>query len=200
MSGARFKHVSKTAIGVDLMIRTVLVVLGLGALLTPSGVLANDVGCELKDLAKESKAISIFRRMEIGIDFMVLSQANAIVQVQSGVDQLLADDNTFFGPHMRLQKNTDKTQAELGAAKLDAKRARFPEETQSYFSDLESQAEIIVELGFRVGELLADGEIAAAAEVYSVETLAAWKAAKGNSYTAISNLERSISQRPLKCR
>lgn len=160
---------------------------------------AQEADCAPASIAGHVKVVSLFRRMDLGIEFLVLSQANAIIQETSGVNQLLGEGE-FYGAHMRLQKNTDKSEAELAAVAADARRARMQEHEAQSFEDLRKSAAAIVSNGYEIGRLLQEGKRQEAVQLYTESTLAEWKTAKGLSYTAISEGERRLFRLPVACR
>jgi len=170
-------------------------------LFVPKFAAASDE-CDVKNIANMVKTISILRQVENSLNFLALSQSDAIVDIATGVHtlELYNDESGFYGPLGGLRKATDKNETVLN--NLDKAIHRLPtyEAVEPQYGDMRENAVQIVAAGYDVLSELEAGNTAEATRVYASTTVVALNKARADAYTAMSGFERSISLAGVRCR
>jgi hypothetical protein len=157
--------------------------------------------CNVRNIADMVKVISILRQVENSLNFLALSQADAIVDIATGIHtlELYNSESGFYGPLGGLRKATDKTESDLHNLDKSIRRLATYETVESRYEDLRENTNKIVGAGYEVLRELEAGDAAGATRVYASKTVVALYEARADAYTAMSNLERSISRAGLRC-
>jgi hypothetical protein len=158
--------------------------------------------CNFQNIADMVKAISILRQVENSMNFLALAQADAIVDIATGVHtlELYNSESGFYGPLGGLQKATDKSESSLHNLDKSIRRLATYETVKSRYEDLRENILKIVGAGYEVLRELEAGDAAGATRVYASTTVVALGEARADAYNAMSNLERSISRAGLRCK
>jgi|GEM_PF-3363977 len=184
---------------------------GLGRLILFSMLFASMFGarpasaneeCDVQNIADMVKAISILRQVENSMNFLALAQADAIVDIATGVHtlELYNSESGFYGPLGGLQKATDKSESSLHNLDKSIRRLATYETVESRYEDLRENTLKIAAAGYEVLRELKAGDAADATRVYASTTVVALGEARADAYNAMSNLERSISRAGLRCK
>ena len=158
--------------------------------------------CDVSNIASVVKAISILRQVENSLNFLALSQIDAIADIATGVHtvELYNHESGFYGPLGGLRKATDKNEAVLSSFDKSIRRLAIFEAVEPQYRGMHENAAQIIAAGYTVlGELEA-GDTAEATRVYASTTVVALNKARADAYTAMSGLERSISLAGVRCR
>jgi len=158
--------------------------------------------CNVRNIADMVKAISILRQVENSLNFLALSQVDAIVDIATGVHtlELYSHESGFYGPLGGLRKATDKNETVLNNLDKSIRRLATYETVEPQYKDLRENTNQIVGAGYDVLRELESGDAAGATRVYASTTVVALNEARADAYTAMSNLERSISRAGLLCK
>lgn len=161
-----------------------------------------DEECDVSDISDMVKTISILRQVENSLNFLALSQADAIVDIATGVHtlELYNDESGFFGPLGGLRKATDKNETVLNNFDKDIRRLATFDSIEPQYEDIRENTAQIVGAGYTVLGELEEDDVAGAAGIYATTTVVALNEARADAYTAMSNLERTISLAGLRCR
>jgi hypothetical protein len=94
--------------------------------------------CNVQNIADMVKAISILRQVENSMNFLALAQADAIVDIATGVHtlELYNSESGFYGPLGGLQKATDKSESSLHNLDKSIRRLATYETVKSRYEDL----------------------------------------------------------------
>jgi hypothetical protein len=159
-------------------------------------------GCDLHNISDMVKTISILRQVENSLNFLALSQVDAIADIATGVHslELYNDESEFYGPLGGLRKATDKNEVVLNNLDKSIRRLATFESVEPQYTDLRENTGQIVSAGYNVLHELEAGDTAAAMRIYASSTVVALNEARADAYTAMSGLERTISLAGLRCR
>ena len=114
--------------------------------------------------------------------------------------ELYNDDSGFFGPLGGLRKATDKNETILNDFDKSIRRLPTYETVEPQYKDLRESTNQIITAGYGVLEKLQAGDAAGATHIYADTTVVALNEARADAYTAMSNLERSISRAGQSCK
>ena len=158
--------------------------------------------CNVGTIAEMVKAISLLRQVENSLNFLALSQADAIVDIATGVHtlELYNHESGFYGPLGGLRKATDKTESMLHDFDKSIRRLAMFATIEPQYEDMRESTARIVAAGYDVHRELEAGDPAAATRIYAAATVVALGDARADAYTAMSTLERSISRSGLRCK
>ena len=173
----------------------------LANLFTVQSVLASDE-CNVRRIADVVKTISILRQVENSLNTLALAQADAIVDIATGVHtlELYNDQSGFYGPLGGLRKTTGKNETVLNNLDKSIRRLATFTTVELRYEDLREDIGKIVGAGYEVlGELEA-GDAAGATRVYAGTTVVVLNEARADAYTVMSELERPISLAGFRCK
>lgn len=184
---------------------------GRGRTIFPSAILAlllagqpvsADDECNVRNIADMVKTIGVLRQVENSLNFLALSQADAIVNIATGVHtlELYNHKSGFFGPLGKLLKDTDKNESFLHNLDKSIRRLSTFETVKPRYEDLRENTNRIVGAGFDVHHELKAGNAASATRVYASTTIVALNEARADAYTAMSSLEGAVSKAIVRCR
>jgi hypothetical protein len=182
-----------------------------GRTIFPSAILAILLGgqpvsaddeCNVRNIADMVKTIGILRQVENSLNFLALSQADAIVDIATGVHtlELYNQKSGFFGPLGGLQKATDKNESFLNNLDKSIRRLSTFETVKPRYEDLRENTNQIVGAGYDVLHELEAGNAASATRVYASITVVALNEARADAYTAMSDLEGAVSKAIVRCK
>ncbi len=158
--------------------------------------------CDVRKIADMVKTISVLRQVENTMNFLSLSQADAIVDIATGVHtlELYNDPSGFYGPLGGLRKATDKNETVLSNLDKSIRRLATFESIAARYDDLRQNTNKIVSAGYEVLHELEADDAANATRVYAAKTVVALNEARAETYTIMSNIERAISLKGVRCR
>ena len=97
-----------------MLLRRVISSIMFAGLLAGQSASAKDE-CNVRHIADVVKTISILRKIENSLNALALAQADAIVDIATGVHtlELYNDESGFYGPLGGLRKTTDKNEGSV---------------------------------------------------------------------------------------
>ncbi len=179
----------------------VVIVVVVAQILSARPSVAGD-DCDIKNVADMVKAISALRQMENSLNYLALAQTNAIVEVETGVPtyRMNDSDSGFFGPLGGLRKNTDKTETYMNNIDKRIRRLSVFDKVEQNYNALDKSADIVVAAGYDALNQLEAGDVMGATKIYASVTVPELNDARGEAYTAMSNLERAIAKAGILCK
>ncbi|WP_159090098.1 hypothetical protein [Ruegeria sp. Alg231-54] len=187
--------------GIRASLKKQLLLASLLHLYAPGTASASD-GCDISNIANMVKTVSILRQVENSLNFLALSQIDAIADIATGVHtlELYNHESGFYGPLGGLRKATDKNETLLNNFDKAIRRLATFEAVEPQYRDMQENAAQIIAAGYAVLGKLESGDTAEATRVYASTTVVALNEARADAYTAMSGLERSISLAGVRCR
>jgi hypothetical protein len=170
--------------------------------LSATGAVSASDECDISNIANMVKTISVLRQVENSLNFLALSQVDAIADIATGVHtlELYNDESGFYGPLGGLRKATDKNEAVLNSFDKVIRRLATFETVEPRYRAMQENTVQIIAAGYSILGKLESGDIAEATRIYASITVVALNEARADAYTAISGLERTISLAGVRCR
>ncbi|MGI9371451.1 MAG: hypothetical protein ACR2OJ_03065 [Hyphomicrobiales bacterium] len=158
--------------------------------------------CDVRHIADVVKTIRILRQVENSLNTLALAQADAIIDIATGVHtlELYNDESGFYGPLGGLSKTTDKNETFLNNLDKSIRRLATFATVEQRYEDLRENISKIVGAGYQVLGVLEDGDARRATRVYASTTVVVLNEARANAYTIMSELERPISLAGFRCK
>ncbi len=158
--------------------------------------------CDVPTISNMVKAISILRQIENSLNFLALSQVDAIVDIATGVHtlELYNDESGFYGPLGGLRKATDKNETVLSSLDKAIRRLGVFDTFEKRYTEIQEHSARIVAAGYDVLAELEAGDTAEATRVYASATVIALNKTRADAYTIMSGFERTISLAGVRCR
>ncbi|MGI9371602.1 MAG: hypothetical protein ACR2OJ_03835 [Hyphomicrobiales bacterium] len=158
--------------------------------------------CNVRNIANVVKTISILRQLENSLNTLALAQADAIIDIATGVHtlELYNNESGFYGHLGGLRKTTDKNETVLHNLDKSIRRLATFVTVEQRYEDLRKDIGKIVGAGYQILRILKDGDAPGATRVYAGTTVVVLNEARADAYTMMSKLERPISIAGFRCR
>lgn len=158
--------------------------------------------CNVRHIADVVKTISILRKIENSLNALALAQADAIVDIATGVHtlDLYNDESGFYGPLGGLQKTTGKNEDALNNLDKSIRRLATFSTVEDRYGEIRENITQIIDAGYEVHKKLVEEEPAEATRIYAATTVVALNEARADAYTVMSNLEKPISLAGFRCK
>lgn len=170
-------------------------------LLSPVLVKA-DQRCDIRDMSDRTKAISTLSAFQDGLNFLAVSQSIAIIEIETGTPiwPLHVEKKSFFGPLGGLRKFTDKTETYLNNLDKNIRRLSTFDRFGERYEDIAQAKDTLVAAGYEILSLLDGDNADEARHVLSSTTLPTLERVRGDIYSTVSELERSVTLDAIRCR
>jgi len=158
--------------------------------------------CDVQSITERTKAIAQLSAFQDGLNFLVISQSIAIIEIETGapVWPIHVEESSFFGPLVGLRKSTDKTETYLKNLDKEIRRLATFDEFSERYEDIDRANKKLVDAGYKVLTFLTEDSPDEAQGVLTSVTLPGLEGVRGHIYTTVSELERAVTLDGLRCR